>query len=701
MIQTTPIRYLAVALLAASLIGCRNDSSPPEPAKASKAPANGPVDPWVLSTTDPKNPTPAVLWNGLIGVRIGRDGTAIDDQDRPGLFAIDEYETEGEEKIKPVIGNALSGGITMGDMDLSDDMSSGYLQALDMRTGMLRTWWKSKEGVETECLTVMHPEKRILGQQWRIKTSPKARFSVVHTCTVLSNAKDSGSLQDGFWTITESGMRAHIRYRIKGVSDAEWTSVNGGVRLNGSADAAGIVEFQRVVSFGRSPNGKKMAMARMPADYDWSADYDKPERLLTFEQLRAETAAYWAKAWETDIEIDGPVEDQQAVRSFLFYLRSAIHPDGQMSISPFALSNARYNGHVFWDADVWVFPALALIDPGRARAIPQYRLATAKPKRIGEFRGYGPQFTLQYPWESSVSGLETAPPEMRREIHVSGSVMNMLVQAKALGLTDVDLSPIQQAVANYYRSEASFDRDKDGEYRFKNVISPDEFHTGDNDLYTNLVASWIEASPVFFKRADGRLDSEDSIPVYLPRDSTTFLTYDGDPLNRKYKQAAAVLAIYPLQYPPAEAEARLMMDRYADMITPNGPAMSDSIHAIIWARMGEKEKAYETWRRSWQRYTDHPLMLFSEKPAKEETYFTTGAAGCLQTVLYGFLGFRIDYKKDSKALWSKPLSDGQVLSVKPNLPPQWKSVKLKNFTVLGKRYTLTATHDSAQVAEAR
>jgi hypothetical protein len=94
-------------------------------------------------------------------------------------------------------------------------------------------------------------------------------------------------------------------------------------------------------------------------------------------------------------------------------------------------------------------------------------------------------------------------------------------------------------------------------------------------------------------------------------------------------------------------------------------------------------------------FVKEPLMQFSEKRSKPKTYFTTGAAGCLQTVLFGFLGFRIDSKKQAGAGWSTNLALGQVLSVKPNLPKTWKSVKLKNFTVLGRRYTLIATHPDA------
>jgi hypothetical protein len=89
---------------------------------------------------------------------------------------------------------------------------------------------------------------------------------------------------------------------------------------------------------------------------------------------------------------------------------------------------------------------------------------------------------------------------------------------------------------------------------------------------------------------------------------------------------------------------------------------------------------------------------------KPTTYFTTGAAGSLQTVLFGFLGFRLDSVAEQDAAWSKKLEGNSWLSIRPNLPAQWKSVKFMNFTVHGRRYSLTATHkptgpDAAQVVE--
>jgi trehalose/maltose hydrolase-like predicted phosphorylase len=271
---------------------------------------------------------------------------------------------------------------------------------------------------------------------------------------------------------------------------------------------------------------------------------------------------------------------------------------------------------------------------------------------------------------------------MQKEIHINGDVAWMLDNAAALGLVKPqDAENVIKKVATFFNAMAT--KRQDGKYDLKDVVSPDEFHTGDNDLYTNLLANWTQ------KKTNSKAQ------FYLPRDKETYLTYDNDPI-RGYKQAAAVLGIYPLQM-INNAEARKMMDRYADKVTKNGPAMSHSVHALIWARLGETEKAYDEWKKSWQLYTNHPLMLFSEKPKKKTTYFTTGAAGCLQTVLYGFLGFRIDYEKDKMAAWSTPLNNGKWISIRPRLPAKWKSVKFTNFIVKGKRYNLTIDASGVKV----
>ncbi len=248
-------------------------------------------------------------------------------------------------------------------------------------------------------------------------------------------------------------------------------------------------------------------------------------------------------------------------------------------------------------------------------------------------------------------------------------------------------SDVTKRVADYYVARST--KRPDGKLGLDNVMSPDEGHIGSNDLYTNLLAQWA------INGATWNPAKKPAQEMYLPKDATSFLTYDGDQF-RAYKQAAAVLAIYPLQYPPAEAEAKTMMNRYQDKIIAHGPAMADSIHAIIWAREGEPDKAYDLWKKSWSEFVQGPFLLFSEKRTSPTTYFTTGAAGCLQSVIYGFFGFRVDEKPEPGAAWTKQLKNGRWLSIKPNLPSAWKSATFRDIHVLGSTYTVTVKRDGSK-----
>ncbi len=673
---------LVIAAGALAAAGC---STPAKPAKADR-PAPPPPDPWVLACADPLASAPALLSNGDLGVRLGRDGTGVDAKHEPlPFFVSDEYEASGEEKIR-TLPNPLQMRWSGEPKGMEMAGATDYMQSLDMRTGVLSTQWRfvdSKGGaslIRNE--TVISPARRLLGQKWLFESERIMRSYL--------GAHFEGTVQRvqrGTWM----GMF--------GPGDLPWAEANRRRPIPKDKPEDPVrSEFERVVWFGESSVAAPVSAPMMPS----------------YDDLLAESREHWKKAWETDIEIDGPVEDQQAVRSFLFYLRSSLDPNGAIPGAPYGLSSDVYHGHVFWDADVWLFPALALLDPARASAIPKYRLEKmdAARRNFAEGRSWyerhaGPRpalplsptagtngkrsaAPLQYPWESSVSGLETTPEESKQEHHVTGSVAWSLGMAASLGLADP--KKVGQAIggaAAFYRWRAS--PGSNGELEIRNVVSVHEHHFGHNDLYTNLVAQWCVNGGTFAPNATVRAPK-----FKLPRDATTFLTYDGDDLT-VYKQAAAMLAVYPLQYPQAEKESRAMLERFERKITPNGPAMTGAVHAICWARLGEPERAYDAWRESWKPYTEHPLMLFSEKPRREETYFLTGAAGCLQTVLYGFLGFRIDSQKEPGAVWSKPLLGGRTLSLKPRLPKAWKRVTLRNFTVLGKRYTVTATHGSVRV----
>lgn len=622
-----------------------------------------PVHAWILYRADQDLPAKAYLSNGTVGLRFDPVfGLRREPADGPELLDARRYDREGEEKIAPSMSpftpylEWASNPVADGPIQLQ--------QWLDMRTGTVHARWMSAAGpVETE--TRFDLGRPVLAHRIRLSSAPAGEY----VATFDAGPSGSGS---------EGDLAEYCRKNR--IVPADEVGVRAAVRL-GSESARG--REAATITLARA--------GRLEATFAMGFDADPGDAADVWR--RAESG--WGGFWDTDIEIEGPVEDQQAIRSLLFYLRTSVATQGTAPVGPFGLSNHRYNGHAFWDADLWVFPALALLDPDRARRIPEYRLRMADAAREN-FRlaksWHDPPSkalptggdVLQYPWESSVGGLETGLTETRQQHHITGSVVFGLSLADALGLADPDeVKEVGRAAARFYAWRR--DRAASGEWTLKRTVSPDEFHFGDDDLYTNCIAEWTM-----------RTFLEPKTRFFRPRDATSFLNYSGDP-GKGYKQAAGALAIYPLQDPLVEPEAEAMMERFAGKASWYGPAMTESLHALVWARLGQPERGYAVWRKELEEFGGYPLGLFSENRGQDETYFLTGAAGSLQAVLYGFCGLRIDDGTRSGAAWSVPLRNGKALSIRPRLPKAWRSVRIRGLTVLGKRYDVTLRGEDVQV----
>lgn len=114
--------------------------------------------------------------------------------------------------------------------------------------------------------------------------------------------------------------------------------------------------------------------------------------------------------------------------------------------------------------------------------------------------------------------------------------------------------------------------------------------------------------------------------------------YNGE----RIKQADANLLGYPLGI-VADRTARLRdLVYYENRIDPqNGPAMSYSIFAVQYARLGMTGKATEMFRRCYRPNLRPPFGVFAETATSDNPYFMTGAGGLLQAVLFGFGGLEI------------------------------------------------------------
>ena len=399
---------------------------------------------------------------------------------------------------------------------------------------------------------------------------------------------------------------------------------------------------------------------------------EKIELPKSYEEVLAASKQAHEEFWKTDIEIDGPAKDQLAIRTMLYYLRRGATP----KLPPFGATNAKYRGARFWDAEAWMLPVLAIVDRQKAKEATQWRL-----ENLGDY----------VPWEAAVGGKDVTPKGFGNALHVAGWVAWWMGRARELQL----LTPSEEKKAldvvfpQFYKTASDSGRGME----IKGVESPDEGKLRDNDLVTNLLAKRVARAAAAHGIADGEdLEWFKSIVIARATDGLP-ATYDND-LIRGYQQTAALLAIYPLEEDFGPGVAERMFERYADLTSEVGPAMSESIHATIAARLGRKD-AYSRWRKSWQTYTDD-AMMFHERRNKQDAYFMTGAAGCLQTVLFGFAGIRhADEGKESAT--GKLLPDGYPVSFRPSLPAEWKSITLRNIFLGPRRATVRIDRSGASI----
>ena len=94
--------------------------------------------------------------------------------------------------------------------------------------------------------------------------------------------------------------------------------------------------------------------------------------------------------------------------------------------------------------------------------------------------------------------------------------------------------------------------------------------------------------------------------------------------------------------------------------------MSHSIHAILWARLGDETQALRALDLAWRRNVHGPFRIWSETPGIGCVNFLTGAGGFLQALLAGLGGVQV--------------VDGGLLA-QPLKPKAWRHLAVRGLTV--------------------
>lgn len=402
-----------------------------------------------------------------------------------------------------------------------------------------------------------------------------------------------------------------------------------------------------------------------------------------FAALEQEQHDAWTAFWNgTRIVIDGDDELQQVADSALYWLCSSLRPGGDDSLSPMGLSKIdrnSYAGHVFWDAETWMYPPLLLLQPELARSMLEYRYRRMEGARQnGILKGVTSpgapwhSTALYYPWESGRSGQEATPQWFvpSNEIHNNACIALAFWQFAQLHGDErfrrERAAPVTAGIADFYAARAK--QEADGRYHLRDVTGADEWADRKDDFaYVNgtarralRIAMGFAAAeqPRWQEVADGLLQPFDDQLGIHPE----YAGYDGG----KIKQADVVLMSYPWALVTDPAQMQRDLDYYAPRTATEAPAMSHSIHAILHARLHDEAKAMAELDAAWRRNVHGPYLVWSETPGNGCINFLTGVGGFLQALLFGVGGVQI--------------RDGG-LDLAPILPSKWRAFAVRGLSV--------------------
>ena len=391
--------------------------------------------------------------------------------------------------------------------------------------------------------------------------------------------------------------------------------------------------------------------------------------------------------WDcSDVEVRDNPEWQQTIRFNLFHMCQATARAEGVGVPAKGLTGPGYEGHYFWDTEIYVLPFLTYTKPRVAQNLLRVRhdfLDEAR-ERAREVNQRGALF----PWRT-INGNEASAyyAAGTAQYHINADIVYALRKyVDATGdrdfLKDVG-AEILVDTARLWVDLGFFGR-HDGKFRINGVTGPDEYNTVvNNNLYTNLMARenlWYAVETIGALSANDpqrfaslvrdtglRPDEIDdwrqaADRMYLPYDERDGVhlqddsfkdkqdwDFDSTPAEkyplllhyhplviyryRVVKQADVVLAMFLLGHEFSHDQKRRNFVYY-DRLTTRDSSLSCSIESIIAAEVGEMDKAFS--------YSlDAGLMDLADVAGNvQDGCHVASMGGFWMTLIYGFAGMR-------------------------------------------------------------
>ena len=618
------------------------------------------------------------LSNGHIGLRgnldegepYGLPGTYLNSfyELRPLPYAEGgyAYPESGQTVINVTNGKLIRLLVDDEPFDVRYGKLQEHVRELDLREGVLRrsVRWTSPAGRTIKVSSVRlvsFTQRAIVAISYEVEPEDAAVRVVLQSELVANEALPAQSKDPRVGAALESPLESeeHIAQGTAGLL-IHHTKVSG-LRMGAAMyhyvdgpagfdiESGSFPDVVRVSIAGRLKPGEKLRIVKI-IGYGWSSVRSRPAihdqiiaavtaaQLTGWEGLLAEQRAYLDDFWSRAvIELEGDAEIQQAVRFALFQvLQAGARAEGR-PIPAKGLTGPGYDGHAFWDTEIFVLPVLTLTQPHAAAGVLRWRhmiLDKAKDNaRELDLKG------AAFPWRT-IRGAESSGywPAGTAAFHINADIAYAVTHyVDATGDTafeeEVGLELLVET-ARLWRSLGYLNKAFDC-FRIDGVTGPDEYSAlADNNIYTNLmaqrnlrwaadaverhpekaqalgveadeVASWREAAEKMFLPYDERLkvtpqdenftehevwDFADTRPDQYP----LFLHFTYFDLYRMQvcKQADLVLAMYLRSdaFTPAQKACNFA---YYEPLTVRDSSLSASVQAVLAAEVGQLDLAYD------------------------------------------------------------------------------------------------------------
>ncbi|MBT1062023.1 glycoside hydrolase family 65 protein [Bowmanella sp. Y26] len=432
--------------------------------------------------------------------------------------------------------------------------------------------------------------------------------------------------------------------------------------------------------------------------------------------------AFWQN---TDVQIDGDPALQQGIRFNLLHLFMSIGKDGHSNMGAKGLTGHGYDGHYFWDTEIYILSVMTATNPELAKRCLEYRYRTLEGARQRARQMSHSQGAL-YPWRT-IGGDECSAffPAGTAQYHINAAIAHAL---RSYYSATADWQFMQEMgaeilfeTARLWLSLGHFNARRDGQFCIDGVTGPDEYTAiVSNNFYTNAMAkahlrfavqmaakfrhkdltayeqlcirlslseseisAWKQAAEKMYlpfdetlkihAQDDSFLDKQPWDFANTPRDKYPLLLHF-HPLviyrHQVLKQADVVLAMYLLDDTFDQAQKARNL-AYYEPLTTHDSTLSSCIHSIEFAETGDYQRAYEFFH-------DTVRMDIDNRHGNTEYGVHTACmAGSWMSIVHGFAGVRM-----------RP--DG--LTVNPHLPDHWQGYTF-NLQYQGRQIQIKVSKD--------